>query len=73
MTGVLGWGSYYLYTTGNMLSNITTHDGETKNTVSVITLKSASYESLEDLEDANIGYLKKIDNYGTEQIFKGCF
>lgn len=70
MTGVLGWGSYYLYTTGNMLSNITTHDGETKNTVSVITLKSASYESLEDLEDANIGYLKKIDNYGTEQFLK---
>lgn len=70
MTGILGWGSYYLYTTGNMLSNITTHDGQTKNTVSLITLKDAGYESLEDLSGQTIGYLKKIDNYGTEQFFK---
>lgn len=68
--GVMGLGSFYLYRTSSMLTNITTHEGEIKNTVSLITMGSNPAEDLEDLEDATIGYLRTIDNYGTEQFLK---
>lgn len=70
MIGGLGWGTYYLYSTSNMLTSITSDTGKAKNTVSLVTLKGYSGDSLEDLEKASIGYLKKIDNYGTEQFLK---
>ena len=46
------------------------YEGEIKNTVSLITMESNPAEDLEDLEDATIGYLRTIDNYGTEQFLK---
>lgn len=70
LIGALSVGSFYLYRTSNMLTNITTHSGEVKNTVSLIALQSSSAKDLEDLENGSIGYLRTIDNYGTEEFLK---
>lgn len=65
-----GLGNYYLYSTSNTLSMVTTQAKQSKNTVSVIVLSSSSNEDLKSLDSAKIGALKTIGKEGTQKSIK---
>ena len=67
VTVVFALGGFYMYQANALLNNITTSEGDIKNTVSLIVLDDSKYEKLKDIAGEKIGTLKSIDTYGTEQ------
>ena len=67
VTVVFALGGFYMYQANSLLNNITTSEGDIKNTVSLIVLDDSKYEKLKDIAGEKIGTLKSIDTYGTEQ------
>lgn len=67
VTVVFALGGFYMFQANSLLNNITTSEGDIKNTVSLIVLDDSKYEELKDIAGEKIGTLKSIDTYGTEQ------
>ena len=67
VTVVFALGGFYMYQANSLLDDVTTVEGDIKNTVSLIVLDSSRYDELEDIDGEKVGVLKSIDAYGTEQ------
>lgn len=67
VTIVFALGGFYMYQANSLLDDVTTVEGDIKNTVSLIVLDSSRYDELEDIDGKKVGVLKSIDAYGTEQ------
>ena len=67
VTVVFALGGFYMYQANSLLKDVTTAQGDIKNTVSLIVLDSSRFTELEDIAGEKIGTLKSIDAYGTEQ------
>lgn len=67
VTVVFALGGFYMYQANSLLKDVTTAQGDIKNTVSLIVLDSSRFTELEDIAGEKIGTLKSIDTYGTEQ------
>lgn len=67
VTVVFALGGFYMYQANSLLDDVTTVEGDIKNTVSLIVLDDSKYEELKDIAGEKIGTLKSIDTYGTEQ------
>lgn len=67
VTIVFALGGFYMYQANSLLDDVTTVEGDIKNTVSLIVLDSSRFDELEDIDGKKVGVLKSIDAYGTEQ------
>ena len=63
-------GGFYISKTGNFLSNVTTVAKNSKNTTSVVVLKSSKIKKKNDLKGQRIGVLNNIGTVGSKKVLK---